>query len=103
MVRGLLGAEFTEKNAAPDRFAIRRRTFMRWQKFSTMAAASAVATFAATTMGTAASWHHAACMEAAATLMSDDCATATVVELGVVAAATPMVLPTNGEPSKPGL
>ena len=32
-------------------------------------------------------------MEAAATLMSDDCAAAPVVELGVVTVATPMVFP----------
>ncbi len=60
-----------------------------------MAAASAVATFPATTMGTFAASvaTTAACMEAAATLMSDDCATAPVVELGVVAATAPMVFP----------
>ena len=54
-----------------------------------MAAATAVATAPATTVGTAARLT----MEAAATLMSDGCATATVVELGVVAVATPMVFP----------
>ena len=60
-----------------------------------MAAASAVATFPATTMGTFAASvaTTAACMEAAATLMSDDCATAPVVELGVVAATARMVFP----------
>lgn len=54
-----------------------------------MAAASAVATFPATTMGTFA----ASVATTAATFMSDDCATATVVELGVVAATAPMVFP----------
>ena len=103
VVRGLLAAEITGKNAAPGRFAIRRRSFMRWQRFSMMAAASAVATFPATTMGTFAASvaTTAACMEAAATLMSDDCATAPVVELGVVAATAPNGLPTDGEPRKP--